>query len=161
VPEKDTYAMIGGSELPPGAIREAVYPQPLSYTFHKGLLTLYGDPLMGLLLLDIYKSNNGYELLYQSQSYQLKETNDDKPQSLQPSIEHLTGVLSDEKITVQVAPLPTTVLRSPPFNVVLIGGPNAYYKFASDDHRRSLVVGGQFKNKKCQLIEALKDKHRA
>lgn len=154
---KDSYALAGGTELPHDAIRKAVYPQPLTYTFNKGLLTLYGDPLMGLLFLDIYKSGNNYELLYQSQSYRISQTPDNKPQPLQASADHPAGQPSGEKITVQVAALPTGVLQSPPFDVVLVGGPENSYKFMSNSTGRSLVIAGKFNAAKSRLVQLAKD----
>jgi hypothetical protein len=154
---KDAYALAGGTELAHNAIRKAVYPQPLSYTFNKGVLTLYGDPLMGLLFLDIYKSGNNYELSYQSQSYRINQTPDNKPQRLQSSADNPTGQPSSEKITVQVAVLPTAILQAPPFDVVLIGGPESNYKFVSNSTGRSLVIAGKFSTSKSQLVQLSKD----
>lgn len=72
----DTQLAFGGfTPLPPESVRTIEYPLPLRYTFDGDKLTLFGDPLLSKLQLELIKNKEKeYVLFYKSKYFSIDKT---------------------------------------------------------------------------------------
>ncbi|UII81656.1 hypothetical protein [Flagellimonas sp. CMM7] len=72
----DTQLAFGGFiPLPPESVRTIEYPLPLRYTFDGDKLTLFGDPLLSKLQLELIKNKEKeYVLFYKSKYFSIDKT---------------------------------------------------------------------------------------
>ena len=156
----DKYAFAGQTRLSAAAIRHANYPQPLSYTFNQGLLTIYGDPLLALLRLDVFKKGERYFMTYKDTTkdvtYALQQTKEIKQLQQAAKITSDGGVETTEKIQLQLAPVQTSAYINPPFSVVFSQdkGFNQYYFIKNTTQ---LVLQGSISANTCKIISLKKD----
>lgn len=78
--DNDTQLAFGGfTPLPPESVRAIEYPLPLRYTFDGDKLTLFGDPLLSKLQLELIKNKEKeYVLFYKSKYFSIDKTDDVK-----------------------------------------------------------------------------------
>lgn len=78
--DNDAQLAFGGfTPLPPESVRTIEYPLPLRYTFDGEKLTLFGDPLLSRLQLELIKNKEKeYVLLYKSKYFSIDKTDDIK-----------------------------------------------------------------------------------
>jgi hypothetical protein len=148
------YSLIGRITLPDSSIRSAIYPQPLKYSFTSGVLTLYGNPLIGLAYWDVFKSpGNQYTLVNNDTTYQITVHPDEQLLQKQASLTTNEGTKTAERIQVQVAPIETVVDHAAPFKVQLVPsrGPDTYH-FKNENDKRWLVLSGDFTSGNCQVV---------
>lgn len=77
----DTQLALGGfTPLPPESVRTIEYPLPLRYTFDGDKLTLFGDPLLSKLQLELIKNKEEeYVLFYKNKYFSIDKTAGVKP----------------------------------------------------------------------------------
>ncbi len=153
-----TTAFTSEMRLSANAIRQANYPQPLSYTFNDETLTLYGDPLLGMMKLSVIKKDTQYYLVYDDAVYQLNNTSIISPLIKQNIRINNTGHAIDLKVTVQIAPQQCTVYTTAPFGVLIAPdrAGNKYY-FTKQNDKNMLVLQGNFNAENCILVNLTKD----
>lgn len=139
------YALNDQTRLPATAIRRAGYPQALSYTFSQGQLTVFGNPLLRMLDISVYKKGGHYYLDCDDSVYEIVNTATEKP--LVKLDKQITGdgIKSAEKIKVVLAPLKAAVYANAPFAVVVekAAGAPRYY-FTKSAGVNTLVLLGNF-----------------
>ncbi len=153
-----SYAFTSQQRLPANAICRASYPQPLTYTFSQGVLTVDGDPLLALWDFDLFKIGEQYYVVYNNSTYPVIQTNTAKPLVKQGFQIKGEGSATAEKVLIQVAPLKTEVYEDPPIGVVLSQSKGGHdYLFTREKGKTILVLQGGFTANNCSVVSLTKD----
>ncbi|HTD40111.1 MAG TPA: hypothetical protein VK671_05785 [Mucilaginibacter sp.] len=152
----DQYGLEGGQKVSIIQVLQANYPQPLFYTFKDSLLSVYGDPQLGLIRLHIFKTGNQYYLWYDGDVYKLDPANSRTTLKKTGNSEDF-GTKSPERIKVQVEPLQESATASAKFSVRAIQVNDNSYFFMKEKGKQVLELRGNFMPKKCFVIRLKKD----
>lgn len=154
---KDAYALTNQEPLPATSIRRGTYPEPLAYTFTDGELTIYGDPLMAILYLNLYKHDGRYYASIDGTVYEIEQAAVSK-RFVKQDIKVGSAARSAENIAVTIAPLKTSVYTKAAFSVMIVkDGTNAQYYFTKDKTRNNLVLQGDFSVSTTRVVYVKKE----
>ena len=150
------YGLTDGQKVNLVQVLQANYLQPLSYTFKDGLLSIYGDPLLGMIRLHVFKRGDKYYLWYDGDVYKLDPTSTQKKLEKAEKTDDF-GIKSSESIKVQVEPLQASATPSTDVTVHLSAAKDSHYFFIKEKDKWVLELQGNFVPKDCAVVNLKKD----
>ncbi|WP_422103820.1 hypothetical protein [Winogradskyella sp.] len=132
---------IGGVEkLSKERIRKITYPQQLQYTFNGKTLSIFGDPLIAALQLQVLKKPDGaYVLKYKNKYYEI-EQKASRSDFIESNKTYSAGIKSDEQINIKIESIVESSIPYSNIEVALkVDNSNISYAFNKDINELTLT----------------------
>ncbi len=143
---KDAQLALGGlKRLPPPSVR-SLSLNVLLYTFKEGELTLYGNPLISGLQIEVLRKDLRYLLRYQNNHYDLREVEQQArliPLDANVDPNEWKEVPSEEEVKVKIAGISEIKSTPAPLEVFYKEEKSApIYRFEGFSEKTRLIVSG-------------------
>ncbi|MEO1031029.1 MAG: hypothetical protein AAFX55_06475 [Bacteroidota bacterium] len=143
---------IGGvQKLSKERIRKITYPQQLQYTFNGKTLSIFGDPLIAALQLQVLKTPEGsYIVKYKNKYYEIEEKAS-RSDFIESSKTYSAGTKSDEQVNIKIESIVES--SSPYANIeVTLKVDNSDISYAFNNDANELTLIGNIDQSKATLF---------